>query len=244
MRYSDESTQQLTAIPTPRRNLNRIPPLEPVTRDNNLYRRGGSGSGNINDSASPLLINQNQLRQPRPNDVSTATSLPQYHRPTDREYPIPTRKKSGPSENTDAEYYVGYSPEHELPLPYVEYATTVSLFFLGPVAFAPLTRLFSAYALVSCCLSFVLCVLCLDLMPLHLRFAYAMLKTFQYYFKLIICFIFVIIDDRHHSNKASTISLELGSNKHLAAPNSQYINSGQFSSSTIRSDRFPLYRRN
>ncbi|CAF0858917.1 unnamed protein product [Adineta steineri] len=57
-------------------------------------------------------------------------------------------------------------------------------------------------------------------------------------------FIFsIVIDDRPNSNKANTISLELGSNKHLATPNSQYINSGQYSSSTIRSGKFSLYRR-
>jgi hypothetical protein len=130
LRYSDESTQQSTAIPPPRRISGRPPPLEPIIRDNNSHRRGGSGSGgaSVYEITSPLITNENQFRQPRSGDVNTAASLPEYHRPTDREYPLPTRKKSGPSESTDADYYVGYSPEHEQPLPYVEYLTSVSLF--------------------------------------------------------------------------------------------------------------------
>ncbi|CAF1690151.1 unnamed protein product, partial [Adineta ricciae] len=50
--------------------------------------------------------------------------------------------------------------------------------------------------------------------------------------------------DRPYSSKTSTISLELGSNKHPSTPNSHHMISGQYSSSTLRSDRFPLYRRN
>lgn len=57
-------------------------------------------------------------------------------------------------------------------------------------------------------------------------------------------FVLFLLDDHPISSKLSTISLELGSNKHLHTPNSQRMLSGQYSTSTIRSDRFPLYRRN
>ncbi len=85
--------------------------MEPVTRDSSLPRRGG-------DDMAPLIPNQ---RQTRPGDVSSSATLPEYDRRDDRKYPIPTRKKSGPAESGGFDYYVGYAPEHEQPLPYVEY---------------------------------------------------------------------------------------------------------------------------
>jgi hypothetical protein len=77
---------------------------------------------------APLMSNTTQQRQPRSGDVNTSASLPQYHRPTDKEYPTPIRKRSGPGESGDVGHYVGYSPEHEQPLPYVEYSISASIF--------------------------------------------------------------------------------------------------------------------
>jgi hypothetical protein len=67
---------------------------------------------------APLIPNQ---RQPRPGDVSSSATLPEYDRRDDRKYPVPTRKRSGPAESGGFDYYVGYAPEHEQTLPYVEY---------------------------------------------------------------------------------------------------------------------------
>jgi hypothetical protein len=112
LKYSDEPTQQqATAIPAPRRGFARVPPPEPSSRDNSLNRRTG---GSMADDMAPLISNQ---RQPRPGDVSSSANLPEYHRPNEREYPVPTRKKSGPAESGGFDYYVGYAPEHEQPLP-------------------------------------------------------------------------------------------------------------------------------
>jgi hypothetical protein len=113
LKYSDEPTQhhQTTAIPVPRRGITRVPPPEPSVRDSSLHRRGG---GNIADDMAPLITHQ---RQPRPGDVSSSAGLPEYHRPNERDYPAPTRKKSGPAESSGFDYYVGYAPEHEQPLP-------------------------------------------------------------------------------------------------------------------------------
>ncbi len=63
--------------------------------------------------------------------MNASASLPEYNRPNDKEYPISTRKKSGPGESSDAGYFVGYSPEHEQPLPYVEYFTSMCSFLIG-----------------------------------------------------------------------------------------------------------------
>jgi len=127
LKYSEEPTQQSTVIPLPRRNFGRVPPPETSIRDNNLYRRSGGRNG---DDVTPLISIQNQQRQPRLGDVNAPASLPEYNRPNGREYPIPTRKKSGPGESGDVGSYVGHSPEHEQPLPYVEYFTSVSFFYL------------------------------------------------------------------------------------------------------------------
>ncbi len=135
--------QPSTAVPLTRRNLGGIPPLEPATRDNSLYRRG---PGSSVDDMVPLISIQNQPRQPRLGDVSASANLPEYHRPNERDYPRPTRKKSGPGESGDVGSYVGHSPEHEQPLPYVGYFTSVS-FCTGPVL-ALLTRLFFVDALI------------------------------------------------------------------------------------------------
>jgi hypothetical protein len=108
--------------PLPRRNFGRPPSSEPKTYDNNLYRRNDG----VGDDTTPFISNQ---RQPRSGDVNAPASLPRYNRPNEKEYPVPTRKRSGPGESGDAGYYVGRSPEHEQPLPYVEYFTSVSVFF-------------------------------------------------------------------------------------------------------------------
>ncbi|CAF4896812.1 unnamed protein product [Rotaria sp. Silwood1] len=182
LKYSEEPTQEQSSIviPAPRRSFGGVPSSHSATFDNSVYRNGGGNNGNILDDMAPLVSNQ---RQSRPGDVSASASLPEYNRHNTREYPISTRKRNRPGESGDVEHYVGYSPEHEQQMLYVEYFTSVSFSFMG-----------------------------------------------RY--------------DRYPSNKSSTISLELGSNKPWMAPNSQYLNSGQPSSSTIHSDRFPLYRRN
>lgn len=115
LKYSDEPTdiQPVPRGPPPRRDFGRLPP-EPSTRENSLPRRG--------EDRAPLIPSQ---RQTRPGDVSSSAALPEYPRPNEREYPISTRKKSGPAESDGFTYYVGYPPEHEQTLPYVE---SLSLF--------------------------------------------------------------------------------------------------------------------
>ncbi|UJR33542.1 hypothetical protein I4U23_020984 [Adineta vaga] len=116
LRYFEEPTQaQPTLGSMPRRNFGRIPPLERLSRDNNSYRRG---TDSIHSDTVPLVTTQNHQQQPRLGDVNAPANLPVYNRTNDREYPISTRTRSGPSENDDLGYYVGYSPEHEqTPLP-------------------------------------------------------------------------------------------------------------------------------
>ncbi len=155
-------------IPLPRRIINRIPPLEPSIRDNNLSRRTGESNGDD----IPFISNQNPQRQPRPGDVNASASLPQYNRPNEREYPVSTRKRTGPSGSSDAGSYVGHSPEHEPPLPYVEYFTSVSIFiWTGGCSIDTLDFYLCAYIL-----TLHVCVLNPDLISLHLRFAYSMLE--------------------------------------------------------------------
>jgi hypothetical protein len=103
------------------------------------------------DMTAPLISNQRQLR---PGDVSSPTYLPEYNRPNEREYPAPTRKKSGPTESAGFDYYVGYAPEHEQPLPYVEYFTSFPCLLFA----------------ITSCLNPLLCVL-------RLCFAYLMLEN-------------------------------------------------------------------
>lgn len=123
LKYSEEPLpQQSTAVPPIRRNYGRIPPLEPINRDSSAYRRG---TGNTADDMAPLVSNYNQRRQPRLGDASASANRPEYNRPNDREYPRSTRKRSGPGENNDVGHFVGYSSEHEQPLPYVGYFTSV-----------------------------------------------------------------------------------------------------------------------
>ncbi|CAF2845073.1 unnamed protein product [Rotaria sp. Silwood2] len=113
LKYSDEPTERHQTIVThkPRQGATRPPPPEPSRRDTSLPRHGGGTNG---DDMAPLILNQ---RQPRPGDVTSSATLPQYPRPNEREYPAPIRKRSGPSESSGFDYYVGYAPEHEQPLP-------------------------------------------------------------------------------------------------------------------------------
>ncbi|CAF1432008.1 unnamed protein product [Rotaria sp. Silwood1] len=112
LKYSDEPTEQHgTAIHIPRQGGSRVVPPEPSKRDTSLHRRGGGTNG---DDMAPLIPSQ---RQPRLGDVTSSATLPQYPRPNEREYPIPPRKRSGPSESSGFDYYVGYAPENEQPLP-------------------------------------------------------------------------------------------------------------------------------
>ena len=115
MKYTDDpTTHHHRPGPAPRRGTSRTGLNDSSARDNSLNRRPvGSYSG---DDMAPLITNQ---RKSRPPDVSSAAGLPDYHRPNERGYPITTRR-SGPSESAGFDYYVGYAPEHEQPLPYVE----------------------------------------------------------------------------------------------------------------------------
>lgn len=136
--------QQPIVIPTSRRSIGRPPPLEPVVHDNRVYRRSSGSNG---DEVAPLISNQNLQRARRSGDVNASASLPEYNRPNDKEYPISTRKKSGPGESGDAGYYVGHSPEHEPARPYVKYFTAVP-FLLFESVVAILTRLTFICALI------------------------------------------------------------------------------------------------
>lgn len=98
--------------------MSRIPPLESTIRENGLYRRNDGVGRSNGDDMIPLILDP--PRRVRPGDVTASADLPQYERPNEREYPVATRKKSGPGESGDAGYYVGRSSEHEQPLPYVE----------------------------------------------------------------------------------------------------------------------------
>ncbi|CAF0727358.1 unnamed protein product [Adineta ricciae] len=109
LRYFEEPSQT-TLGSIPRRSVDRIPPLERLTRDTTPYRRG---TDSLNGDTIPLVSTQARQRPSRLNDVITSGNLPVYNRPNERDYSISTRKRSGPSENEDAGYYVGYSPEHE-----------------------------------------------------------------------------------------------------------------------------------
>ena len=162
----EESTERQQ--PLPRRNIGRTSSTEPILRDNSLNRR----TGGVGGDTQPFVTHQ---RQPRPGDVNAPASLPRYNRPNEREYPMQTRKRSEPGESGDVEYYVGRSPEHEQPLQYVEYFTSVSTFlYLGRL----LLDFYScACILMHHYLTFVSFVY-MDLTPLHLCFAYAMLDEF------------------------------------------------------------------
>lgn len=148
IKYTEEPPHKALVIPSVRRDSNRIPPLEPVKTDTRLYRRSGT-----DEDILPLISNQNTQRPSRTSDVSGLASVPEYKRSNSKEYPIITRKKSGPSESSDAGHYVGRSPEHEQLSPYVKYFTTVSFLLFASVV-AILIRLISfflpmIYALIS-----------------------------------------------------------------------------------------------
>lgn len=140
LKYSDEpmDTQPVTRVPPPRRDLGR-PPLETMTRENNLPRRGGA------EERAPLIPSQ---RQTRPGDVSSSAALPEYPRPNEREYPIQTRKRSGPAESDGFDYYVGYAPEHAQPLPYVDILSLLPL----PYPCVAITACFNSTFAVFCVL--------------------------------------------------------------------------------------------
>jgi len=81
------------------------PPLEPI----NTNRRTAS----VGDDRAPLIPSQ---RPTRSGDVLGAGSLPQYQRPMDREYPMPTRPRSKTDSSGDMGRYVGLSTENPQPL--------------------------------------------------------------------------------------------------------------------------------
>lgn len=81
--------------------------MEPHIRENpTAYRTGSTGFGG--DDMAPLITHD---RQTRPGDVTGAGRLPDYHRPNQRGYPMPPRRRSGPAENAGIDYYEGYGPE-------------------------------------------------------------------------------------------------------------------------------------
>lgn len=114
LKNADELSQPTTVRPAPRRGAGRGTQPETIIRDSSLTQRG---VGSLGDDTTLLLPS---YRQPRPGDVSTGTNLPEYGRSMGRDYPMPARKRSTPAESSGFDYYVGYPPDHEQPLPYVD----------------------------------------------------------------------------------------------------------------------------
>lgn len=154
LKYSEDPTdkQSSTVNPSSRRNPGRIPPLETTVRENGLYRRNDGVGRSNGDDRIPLILDP--PRRSRPGDVNASASLPQYDRSNNqREYTIPTRKRSEPGESGDAGYYVGRSPEHEQSLPYVEYCT--ALFHSNPWLLVFTCLYFDALPSFNCCFSII-----------------------------------------------------------------------------------------
>lgn len=123
LKYSEDPTEKHApaVIPSPRRNVSRAPPLESTIREN--YRRNDGVGRSNTDDMTPLIVDP--PRRVRPGDVTASADLPQYERSNGRDYPVVTRKRTGPGGSDDAGFYVGRSPEHEQSLPYVEYFTAL-----------------------------------------------------------------------------------------------------------------------
>jgi len=122
LKYSEEPfNPPSTSIPIKRRNPNQLPPLEQTNRG---YRPMGVDNGSISDDQHPLIKDRNPIRQARFDDVNAAASLPQYSRSDAKKYPLSINKRTYENtDNTDARFYTGHSPEHEQALPYVNYST-------------------------------------------------------------------------------------------------------------------------
>lgn len=105
-KYTEDPADKPIIQPVPRRGVTRGPPTsDSYIRDSSLTRRTDG------DDMAPLIAHP---RQPRPGDVTGGSrTLPEYQRPTERDYPVAARKRSGPSESGGFDYYVGYAPEHE-----------------------------------------------------------------------------------------------------------------------------------
>lgn len=118
LKFAEEPAKPTIFPPTHRASASRPPPLEPVNRR----------TASVGDDRAPLLPIQ---RQARSGDVAAPSSLPQYHRPMDREYPVPSHPRNRPGSSGDIGNYVGASSEHQQALPYVEQPciTAVSMFF-------------------------------------------------------------------------------------------------------------------
>ncbi|CAF1010142.1 unnamed protein product [Adineta steineri] len=107
--YTDEPNQtQIT--PKPRQKPGHGSRPDPSIRDNSLPRQGGRIMG---DDMAPLI----DRRQPRSGDVNASANLPDYNRPNERRYPSTSRTRNDPADSEGFDYYVGYAPEHEQPLP-------------------------------------------------------------------------------------------------------------------------------
>lgn len=79
------------------------PPLERLTDEDDTDRRPYR-----RDIEQPLIPNS---RHPRPGDVSGSGTLPQYHRPSERDYPVPPAR-ARPNDSTGFDYYEGYASDH------------------------------------------------------------------------------------------------------------------------------------
>lgn len=107
--YTDEGNPSYPIQPKPRTSNIRPANTEPFVRDSSTSRRPvGMTSLGGGDDMAPLISHE---RQSRPGDVTGAGRVPEYHRPNEREYPIPTRKRSGPAESDGFVYYAGYGPD-------------------------------------------------------------------------------------------------------------------------------------
>jgi hypothetical protein len=103
-----------TSMLTKRPSFGRPPPLEPLTRDHTFNQHHDA---HIDDTRTPLIDNQFLQRPIRPGVVGQSASLPQYHRPTDKEYPISTRQKSRPETSDHIDAHLDNSSDQEfLPL--------------------------------------------------------------------------------------------------------------------------------
>ncbi|CAF0779763.1 unnamed protein product [Didymodactylos carnosus] len=80
-----------------------------------------SGDRNLRRDKIPLLESESISRDPRqrPNDVTGSASLPQYNRPTERDYHPRQQQPHTRGKEVGLDYYVGYTPEHETAMPYV-----------------------------------------------------------------------------------------------------------------------------
>ena len=122
LKYSEEPTSR-QSFTIPRRGFDHVRSLESSRLNNGAYTYDGEVAETTGTDTTPFIPNQQPRRHSRLDDVNSSTILPEHHESSDRDYLVPTRKTGGLSENSDAEDYVGYIPEHERSLLYVKYFT-------------------------------------------------------------------------------------------------------------------------